>query len=79
MKLSLSENKNEKLIHEARKDAELVLSMQESDLADFISRKCAQRRLTVFVRVLNQMANGSVGERQVAMEALRRIGLNRGG
>jgi hypothetical protein len=77
MKLLRSEN--EKLIYEARKDAELVLSMQESDLADFISRKCAQRRLMIFVRVLNQMANGSVGERQVAMEALRRIGLSRGG
>ena len=73
-----SEIGNEKRI-QARMENELVVSMEESDLADFVSRKRAERQLSVFVRALNHMLQESIDERQVVLEVLKRMGLGLGG
>ena len=73
-----SEISNEKLI-QARMEAELVVSMEESDLADLRQPETRRTSAQLFVRALNHMLQGSIDERQVVLEVLKRMGLGLGG
>ena len=63
-------------LYEARLNAAFILSLSDLELADFVSRKCRQRRLTHFVRLLNSLVAEKGEDQGLGLKALRRLGLD---
>jgi hypothetical protein len=66
-------------LHEARRNAAFILSLSDIELADFVSQKCVQRQLTHLVRLLDGLVVEIGEDQELALRALRRMGLEPGG